>query len=339
MIGARATGLSALSSRLFGGVGAVFMLHRIGAPQNRSGLNGFLSCEPGFLDDLFSKLKGEGWRFVSLDEVADRLRAGHVDERFAAVTLDDGYRDNAEQGAPVFRAHTVPYTVFVCPGFIDGDAFLWWEIAARVIETTETVNVATGGGTMTLDCATPARKQVAYDRLMDYLTSEVDEDTQRHLMSALAQAHGIDAQAHCAAEIMDWDALRTLDADPLCTIGAHTIGHFSLKRLDRDRARAEIEGSAHRIAEMLGTVPRHFAYPYGNASAVGAREVDLAREAGFATAVTTRHGLLQPAHAGHLLALPRVSLNGEYQHPHYVDTMLSGFTMALANGGKRLVTV
>ena len=69
------------------------------------------------------------------------------------------------------------------------------------------------------------------------------------------------------------------------------------------------------------------------------REVELAREAGFISAVTTRHGVLQPGHAAHLHALPRISINGNFQRVGYVRTLLSGLTTPLSNGGKRLVTV
>lgn len=339
MVGARVTGLSALSARLFGGVGAVFMLHRIGPPQNPSGLNAFLSCAPDFLDRLLGSLRRDGWRFVSLDEVADRLAAGHGDERFAAVTLDDGYRDNAERGAPVFRAHDVPYAIFVCPGLVDGRAFVWWEVLARAIDRNDRVTLATDDAPIMLDCATPARKRAAYRRLLDHLSTAVDEDAQRRFVARFAADHGVDPAGHCRDAIMGWDALRALGADPLCTIGAHTIHHVNLKRLDRHRALDEIAGSIEELAARLGERPRHFAYPYGGPAAAGAREVELARKAGLTTAVTTRHGLLQPGHAGHLLALPRISLNGEYQRAHYVDTMLSGATVALANRGRRLVTV
>jgi peptidoglycan/xylan/chitin deacetylase (PgdA/CDA1 family) len=89
----------------------------------------------------------------------------------------------------------------------------------------------------------------------------------------------------------------------------------------------------------LEEAPRHLAYPYGYASAVGCREVGLAREAGYASAVTTRHGVLRAEHADFLHALPRISINGRYQSLAHIRTMLSGVTTPLANAGKRVVTV
>ena len=50
-------------------------------------------------------------------------------------------------------------------------------------------------------------------------------------------------------------------------------------------------------------------------------------------------GLLHPEHANHLLALPRISVNGRYQRVAHIRTMLSGITTPLANAGKMLVTV
>ena len=81
------------------------------------------------------------------------------------------------------------------------------------------------------------------------------------------------------------------------------------------------------------------AYPYGYRRAVGPREVKLAAEAGFASAVTTRHGLIQPQHETHPCALPRISINGRYQQVGYVRTMLSGVITPLANSGRLVITV
>jgi peptidoglycan/xylan/chitin deacetylase (PgdA/CDA1 family) len=75
------------------------------------------------------------------------------------------------------------------------------------------------------------------------------------------------------------------------------------------------------------------------ARAAAPREVEIAREAGFETAVTTRHGLLMPGHAGNMQALPRISVNGNYQRVSYVETMLTGITVPAGQSGRKFVTV
>ena len=62
----------------------------------------------------------------------------------------------------------------------------------------------------------------------------------------------------------------------------------------------------------------------------------MAAQAGYETAVTTRPGLLFPEHADHLLALPRVSLNGLWQDLRYLDVLLSGAPFRLWNRGRRV---
>ena len=339
MIGARYSGLANLASPFLDGCGAIFMLHRVGSPPLESGINGFLTVKADFLRQLLVELKQSGLIFVTMDEAIDRLKSGHKDEKFSTVTLDDGYRDNMQFAAPIFEQLQVPYTIYACTGFAEARASLWWEVIAKIISDHPKIAFENEGGMREIVCETRAEKQHAYSVVTNYLISEVSELEQRQIVTKLATTYGFDEMAHSKDAAMNWDELRALSKQAMCTIGAHTLNHYALKRLSREDALHECVESARILKEKLGEMPKHFAYPYGGEIAAGARETEIAKEAGFASAVTTRHGLLRPEHKSHLHALPRVSLNGEYQRVHYVKTMLSGITVPAANGGKRFVTV
>ena len=59
-------------------------------------------------------LVGRRFRFTTLDEIGEHLAAGRpFTERVAAVTFDDGYRDNYECAFPILKRRGIPAAVFV----------------------------------------------------------------------------------------------------------------------------------------------------------------------------------------------------------------------------------
>ena len=57
---------------------------------------------------------------------------------------------------------------------------------------------------------------------------------------------------------------------------------------------------------------------------------------GFATAVTTRPGMIFAENAAHMMALPRLSLNGNYQTERFLAVLTSGAATAMWNGFRRV---
>lgn len=337
---ARYSGLTSLAKPVIGGIGAILMLHRVTAmPEKPNGFNRHLNIAPAFLDAVIADMKASGYAFVSMDEAVERIRAGGKGGRFATITADDGYRDNITEALPVLEKHGAPITIYIAPGLIDGDTYLWWDVIEDIVNASETLPLRTRGGQVTLDCSTPAKRLDAIMRLHNHLTLDVSEQDQNAVLRELAASSSIDPDASRLATLMNWEEIRAASRHPLVTIGAHTINHRNLKRLSEQSARHELEDVRHILKRQIEKVPRHLAYPYGYAAAVGGREVAMARDAGYVSAVTTRHGLLRAEHANHLHALPRISLNGRYQSVGHIRTMLSGVTTPLANAGKLLVTV
>ncbi|RUU32944.1 polysaccharide deacetylase [Mesorhizobium sp. M6A.T.Ce.TU.002.03.1.1] len=335
----RYTGLAPLAKPFVGGIGAILMLHRVTAtPEKPGSVNRHLNIAPEFLDAVIADMKANGYTFVTLDEAVERIKAGGKGGQFAAITADDAYRDNMTEALPVLEKHGAPVAIYVAPGLINGAADLWWEVVEDIVSARDRLLLTTPNGPVTIDCSTPGKKLQAFARLHDYLTLEVREEDQRAVLRELARSNGIELDARQGV-LMNWDEIRAMAGHPLVTIGAHTVNHRNLKRLSEADARHEVDDVRRILQAELGEAPRHFAYPYGYASAVGGREVGFARDAGYASAVTTRHGVLRAEHAGFLQALPRISVNGRYQSVPHIRTMLSGVTTPLANAGKMLVTI
>jgi hypothetical protein len=87
-------------------------------------------------------------------------------------------------------------------------------------------------------------------------------------------------------------------------IGGHTVNHPILARLPAAQARREIADGKHALEALTGAPLRTFAYPNGKPGQdYLAEHVAMAREVGFAGAVSTSWGAASPA--SDLYQLPR----------------------------------
>ncbi|MEM9204732.1 MAG: polysaccharide deacetylase family protein [Pseudomonadota bacterium] len=330
-----ATGAHAALSRVTQGQGIIFTMHHVvEADDRRFSPNRLLTVTPEFLEAVVTRIRYAGLDIVSLDEARERLLTGD-DRRFAVLTFDDGYQDNYTAAYPILKRMNAPFCVYVTTGLPDGTACLWWLALEEIVRRSSNVDVQLGDEHFVAACASDEEKNAAYEKIYWWLRS-VGEFAQRGFIKMAADKTGIDLVALCQSLSMTWDEVRALHADPLVTIGAHTVEHYAVGKVSEGQARSEMVDGRNRLAEQLGDIPRHFSYPYGDAGSAAARDFELAEELGFATAVTTRPGVLFGEHAEHLHALPRVSLNGEYQDLKYLDLYLTGAPFGLFNRFRRL---
>ncbi len=322
---------------LLSGVGAIFMLHHV-RPAREAAFqpNRHLEVTPEFLRTTLCHLRSRDIDIVSMDELHERLVQGRFDRRFAAFTFDDGYRDNLDHALPVLREFDAPLTVYVASDFAEGTGRLWWTALEAVIAKAEQVDVQIGNSALRLDATTPAAKQATFDRLHDWLRALPGEQDLAREIGALCTRYGVDMEALCRSLCLSWAELKTFAADPLVTIGAHSISHCNLAKQTEDAAAQEMSVSRARIEQALERAVLHLAYPYGDREAAGEREFALAAAAGFKTAVTTRPGMLFAENADQMTALPRVSLNGNYQDARILPVLTSGAATAMWNGFRRI---
>jgi peptidoglycan/xylan/chitin deacetylase (PgdA/CDA1 family) len=87
--------------------------------------------------------------------------------------------------------------------------------------------------------------------------------------------------------LQDWRAWSAAGMD----VGSHTRTHAKLTELPSEQAREQIAASRLELERSIGCEVRHFCYPYGW---YGPEHTHMAREAGYATATTTRRGRVHP---------------------------------------------
>lgn len=316
-----------------GGAGMILTLHHVRPPRpDRFQPNRLLEVTPTFLEKVVRRLRRSRFDLITLDEMHQRLTAGLSGRRFVCLTIDDGYRDTLNCAYPILKKYEIPFTLYIPTSFPDRLGELWWLALEAVIAKNSRIGLVINGKDRRFDCRTVQEKRNLYAEIYGWLRRLDSEDELRRVVRDLSERYQVDIAAFCDELCMGWDELAMLAADPLVTIGAHTVNHVMLKKLPEKAARKEMEMSRAVLEASLGVRPQHLAYPIGDRSSAGPREFRIAEELGFKTAVTTRPGVIFRRHRQHLMALPRISLNGEFQRMRYLSVLLSGAATGLWNG-------
>jgi peptidoglycan/xylan/chitin deacetylase (PgdA/CDA1 family) len=231
----------------------------------------------------------------------------------------------------------MPFAMYIATSFPDRLGELWWIALEVVIAQHSRIGMVINGKDQYFECATVREKRELYDAIYSYLRSMETEEEVRRAVRDLCACYSIDIVSYCRDLCMDWSEIVDLAADPLCTIGAHTVNHMMLRKVSSDTTvRAEIQMSRAVLEAALGKRPEHLAYPIGDPTSAGPREFRITAELGFKTAVTTRPGVLFRAHRDYLTALPRISVNGEFQRQRYLKVLMSGAGTAFSNRFRRV---
>jgi peptidoglycan/xylan/chitin deacetylase (PgdA/CDA1 family) len=323
---------------LMGGVGTILTLHHV-RPARSEGFqpNRLLEVTPDFLEGLVRRLARARIDVVSLDEMHRRFIEGDFKRRFVCLTFDDGYKDFLRWAYPVLRKYRLPFAMYIATSFPDRLGELWWVALEAVVAQNSRIGMVVNGDDRYFECATVSQKRELYDEIYRYLRSMKTEEEVRRVVRDLCACYRVDMAAFCRELCMDWAEIVDLAADPLCTIGAHTVNHMMLRKVPSDATvRAEMEMSRAVLEAALGKRPEHLAYPVGDPTSAGPREFRIAAELGFKTAVTTRPGVLFKAHRDYLTALPRISVNGEFQQQRYLKVLMSGAGTAFWNRFRRV---
>jgi len=103
-------------------IGEVWELHRVTNIHANTEVQRTYEITPARLECLIVEYIRKGYVFVSMAEVrACMLGLVKLKQKFVAVTLDDGYRDNYEVAYPIFKKYNVPFCIYLLQNEVSGD--------------------------------------------------------------------------------------------------------------------------------------------------------------------------------------------------------------------------
>jgi peptidoglycan/xylan/chitin deacetylase (PgdA/CDA1 family) len=235
---------------------------------------------------------------VTLRAVANSWQTGDpLPPNSVAITVDDGYRDFLTGGYPVFRSFDIPSTIFPVSDFLDGKAWLWWNVVDYAFEHTQrkSLTLETRNGSAQNFVLDLTSRGAAYQKICDLLITLANEERLR-LIASIVELSEVELPAHPPLKHapLAWNELRQLAGDNV-EVGAHTKTHPILSRIsDRQTLYEEIAIPKSRIEQELGQPVIHFCYPNGRYQDFSEAAVELVRAARFQTGVTTEGGINFP---------------------------------------------
>jgi peptidoglycan/xylan/chitin deacetylase (PgdA/CDA1 family) len=116
--------------------------------------------------------------------------------------------------------------------------------------------------------------------------------------------------------------VRALDLEGF-EVGAHTVNHIDMGKVDRSTAEQEVNESKHRLeAELAKPVPL-FAYPYGGLAQMNEENREVVRAAGFRCCLSAYGGDVVPGDDPFYVMRQPIS-------PWYLSPYQFGFEVAVS---------
>jgi peptidoglycan/xylan/chitin deacetylase (PgdA/CDA1 family) len=223
---------------------------------------------------------------LPLGQAVARLYEGSLPARALSITFDDGYADNEEVAAPILQRLSLSATFFVSTGYWDGSC-MWNDRLIEAIRTSTRSELdlrASGLGRYPIG-SLEARREAIVTMRRDI--RHLPQGRREELTQAIVAASGSNEPP---ALMMPPQQVRNLRARGM-DIGAHTITHPILTRIDAATARHEITSSKRQLEDLLDEPVDLFAYPNGVPQEDYTSEhVRIVRDCGFKAAVSTAWG-------------------------------------------------
>ena len=273
------------------------------------------------------------FRPLPLADLVAALRAGRPPARGVAVTFDDGYADNLLRGVPLLHEYTIPATIYITADYLGAPHEFWWkQIEQLLLEPGELprrlqidhplLNWSWDLGPEAVYPAehalalrdwviseqageAPTRRHAAFLSLL-HAMERIDSGPREEILADLFAAAGVLRASRTSHRMLTVEQAQGLHVSDGIEVGAHTLNHPRLSMISPTQQEIEIRHAKTRLQDLLDANVETFAYPFGQATDLGATTVRLVHAAGYSSAVAVRD--LAVSRSSGLFELPRVGV-------------------------------
>ncbi|MBX9711588.1 MAG: polysaccharide deacetylase family protein [Xanthobacteraceae bacterium] len=324
---AHASGVFRIAERRAAGTGAILRLEHV-RPKSTAAFQPLRHQEitPRFLERMIRALQRWKFEFVSVAEARERAQRPRGNARFVALTFDGAYRDFLNHAYPVLQRYEVPFSLYVPTGFVDNIAQAWWLALEVIVARAPRIVLFMQGEERRFRADSAEQKYQVFDVLHAWMMQLPPAELSAAITD-LCSRYDVDLKAVSRDIAMEWSDLLKVAADPHATVGSATVSYPVLANVAAPQALREMKMGRTILEAALGHSCEEFAYPFGATETFSRRDVLLARDAGFASAVSARTGLIVPGGEADVMCLPRIAWEGRPRSLRALRVVLSGLTM------------
>jgi peptidoglycan/xylan/chitin deacetylase (PgdA/CDA1 family) len=206
--------------------------------------------------------------------------------RSVLLTCDDGLVNALTEMLPVLQAENVSCLFFVtAASCCDQPGMLWFQELYQLMRINPLIGL---DPILPKDEGGAAQRENGFHSLWWSTVRKASRWDARTRADWIGRARSSCGPTLSLASDRQWRLLGITELKQLAgagmSIGAHGRSHTVLSACSEEEARREIQDSKIDIERTLGLPVWAFAYPFGDPSTVGERELRLAQESGFSCA-------------------------------------------------------
>lgn len=230
---------------------------------------------------------------VSMAEVIEYCNGKVLPERSFAITFDDGFKNNLDNGLPILEKYNVPATIYITTNFIETNQMSWIDRIEWAFEKKDAFNLNLPWNNFYSKVSSYKIKKEILEQIRDKVkrNNEFDpnslaDDIQLQLNLPLTYTSSSELD-----QKLLWKDLKILISNPKITIGGHTHTHRILSYLNNNDLEYEISNSINLIKKNLKLNCVHYSYPEGLEYCYNKNVISYLKKNGILCCPTALHGL------------------------------------------------